>query len=146
MLWLLGTSSTSARWGTTSSSIQLAHDWLNDLLQRLLLLVGLILGGGRLVLLEPRQGLFDGGLGGRLVFGRQFVSDLLVVVQGVLHLVGVTLKTVDGLDSFADKLVLLSGGFGLLDESLTVLLGQTSLVVGDGDSLLLTVPLSSADT
>merc|ERR1719231_1950680 len=118
-----------------TASVHLLHDGGADALQLLLLVLKLLLLG-HLVGVQPGQGLVDGLLGGGLVLRGDLVLDL-VVVEGVLHGVGVVLQAVLGLDALLELLILLSVLLSILGHLLDVLLGQAGLVVGDGDLVLL---------
>eukprot|EP00037_Helgoeca_nana_P026083 m.292930 g.292930 ORF g.292930 m.292930 type:complete len:688 (+) comp27130_c3_seq9:38-2101(+) len=120
-------------WGTASCCVHLGDDRRADTLELLLLVLELVLLGG-LVGIEPRHGrvnLVDNRL---LVLLREFVLDLLVL-DSLLHRVGVRLEGVLGRDLLAGLLVLDLEALGLVDHALNVLLGEPTLVVGDGDLL-----------
>jgi len=92
------------------------------------------------VALEPLETLsghgFDGGL---LLIGE--LSLELLLVEGVLHLEAVVLESVLGLDLLLDDLVLSLELLGILDHLLDILFGKSTLVVGDGNLVLLTSAL-----
>jgi hypothetical protein len=92
------------------------------------------------VALEPLETLsghgFDGGL---LLIGE--LSLELLLVEGVLHLEAVVLESVLGLDLLLDDLVLSLELLGILDHLLDILFGESTLVVGDGNLVLLTSAL-----
>jgi len=131
-----GTSATkaaghAAAGGTTSSAVELLHDGHGDLLELLLLVVKLVLLG-LLVLLEPVDNVGDGLVELLAVVGLELVLEL-VVVEGVAEVVGVRLESVLGLDALAHALVVLAVLLGLVDHAINVVLGETALLVGDGD-------------
>jgi len=66
------------------------------------------------------------------------VSPEFLLVEGVLHLEAVVLKSVLGLDLLADDVISSLELLSISDELLDVLLGETALIVGDGDLLGLT--------
>merc|ERR1712047_24934 len=65
------------------------------------------------------------------------VSLKLLLIEGVLHLEAVVLKAILGLDLLADSLVLGLELLGIGDHLLDLFLGETTLIVGDGDLLSL---------
>ena len=118
--------------GSASHLLQDGHG--NPLEGLLLLLVLLLLGA--LVCVEPGDGLLDGVLEFLLLVLGNLVLDL-VGGDGSLEAVAVVLEAVLGLDAVAVGVVL---GLVLLclgDHALDLVLGETSLIVGDGDLLLL---------
>jgi len=92
------------------------------------------------VALEPLETFgrhaFDGGL---LLIGE--LSLKLLLVEGVLHLEAVVLESVLGLDLLLDDLVLSLELLGILDHLLDILFGESTLVVGDGNLVLITSTL-----
>merc|ERR1719473_655420 len=115
--------------GTTSSLVHLGDDGvahgLEVLLHALELVLLGVLGG-----LEPLHDLLDlvvDSLG--LVLGHGALE--LVLASGVLHLVAVAL------DALLGVLVLISVLLGLTHHAVNVVLGETALVVGDGNVGLL---------
>ncbi len=65
-----------------------------------------------------------------------FAAQLLFVPNLVLQGVGVALQLVAGVDALLQLLVIISEAFGLVHHALDVLGGQSVLVVGDGDLVL----------
>jgi len=63
------------------------------------------------------------------------VRPELLLVEGVAHGEAVVLKSVLGLDSLAEDVISSLELLGISDELLDVLLGETALIVGDGDLL-----------
>ena len=103
-----------------------------DLLQLVLVLVGL----RSLVSVEPAYGflaLVDDLLAVTLV---QLALDVVVLNSG-LHVEAVRLQAVLGSDAIFLLVVLILVLLGLRDHPLDVVLAETTLVVGDGDLLLL---------
>jgi hypothetical protein len=72
-----------------------------------------------------------------LVLLVNLATKTLLIGELVLEREGVVLKAVSGLDALTGGLVLLGVLLSLGDHALNLLLGQTALVVGDGDGLLL---------
>lgn len=72
-----------------------------------------------------------------LVLLVDLATKTLLVVDLVLQAESVVLKTVTGLNALTSSLVLLGELLGLGDHAVNLLLGETALVVGDGDGLLL---------
>merc|ERR1712164_210770 len=119
----------------TASLVHLGDDrvahGLEVLLHALELVLLGVLGG-----LEPLHDLVDlvvDSLG--LVLGHSALE--LVLASGVLHLVAVALEAVLGVDALLGSLVLISVLLGLTHHAVNVVLGETALVVGDGDVGLL---------
>merc|ERR1719327_2467467 len=121
--------------GTTSSLVHLGDDRVADSLK-------LLLHGLKLLLLgmvgsfEPLGSLVDLVLNLLLLLLGDGGLELLLV-DGVLHGVAVRLEAVLGSDLLGCELVLLSELLGLTHHALNVILGETALVVGDGDVGLL---------
>jgi hypothetical protein len=107
------------------------HDRVSDSLQLLLLRLVLLLGGGG-VRVDPLNGLVDLGLELLLVIGRELLLNL-GVGDGVLERVGVGLEAVLGTDTGSLSLILLLVLLSLGEHALDLLLGKTTLVVGDDD-------------
>merc|ERR1719158_2721667 len=95
-----------------------------------LILLG-VLGG-----VEPLHGLLDLVLDLlELLLGDGRLE--LVLADGVLHLVAVRLEAVLGVDALLGLGILIGELLGLAHHAVNVLLGETALVVGDGDVGLL---------
>jgi len=131
-----GSRSWEGSWGTTGTSVDLHHDWVGNSLKLLLLVLVLILGT-LLVHVQPRDGLIDGSSELLLVVLVQLAGNL-VILQGVTEVVRVRLKGVLGLDTLGSSLVVSLELLGISNHTLDLLLGETTLVVGDGDLVLLT--------
>mmetsp|Transcript_6588 Transcript_6588/g.17841 ORF Transcript_6588/g.17841 Transcript_6588/m.17841 type:complete len:707 (-) Transcript_6588:24-2144(-) len=131
-----GTAKVGAGRGSTAGTlVHLGDDGVADALDLLELVLELVNLRG-LVTVEPGDGLLDGSLDLSLVVGVELASDVLVV-HGVLHVVGVVLEPVLGLNLLLVLLVLSLVLLSLLDHALNLLLGKAALVVGDGDLVLL---------
>merc|ERR1719352_710379 len=131
-----GTAEVSAGRGRTAGTlVHLGDDGVAHALELLELVLKLVDLRG-LVAVEPVDGLLDSGGDLGLVVGVELASDVLVV-HGVLHVVGVVLEPVLGLDLLLVLLVLSLVLLSLLDHALNLLLGEAALVVGDGDLVLL---------
>lgn len=72
-----------------------------------------------------------------LVLLVDLATKTLLVVNLVLQVESVVLKTVTSLNALTSSLVFLSKLLGLSDHAVNLLLSETTLVVGDGDGLLL---------
>jgi len=120
-----------------SRAVQLASDGVSHTGELLLLLLEVLHGSGGGVVLEPVVDLLNGVEDGLLVILIDLATQTILVVDLVLQAEGVVLKTVTGLDLALDGLVLLGVLLGLLDHAVDLLLGETALVVGDGDGLSL---------
>lgn len=105
------------------------HDGVGDSLELLLLGLVLLLGGGG-VGVNPLNGLVDLGLELLLIIGGELLLNL-GVGDGVLERVGVGLEAVLGADTGSLSLILLLVLLGLGEHALDLLLGETTLVVGD---------------
>jgi len=130
--------STHATWHTTGSSgslVDLHHDWVEFSLN--FLVFGLhLFGVGVFVTLEPLESSSREVLNGLLVLVRELVLELLLV-EGVLHLEAVVFKLVLGLNLLLDLGVLFLVFLGITDHLVDFLLGKSTLVVGDGNLVLL---------
>ncbi|ROW17094.1 hypothetical protein VPNG_01039 [Cytospora leucostoma] len=133
-----GTGGTSAGEATGStlgtargatSTVELHHDGVGNSLKLLLLSLVLLLGS-LLALVQPGDGLVNLSLELLLVGSVKLLVDL-GVGQSVAQRVGVGLEAVLGRDTLGLKIVLLLELLGLSQHALNVLLGQTTLVVGD---------------
>merc|ERR1711977_281642 len=109
---------------TTGILVHLLDDWVAHSLE--LLLHGLeLLFLGMLSSVEPGHDLVD------LVLNESVLE--LLIVDLVLHVVGVGLEAVLGIDPLLVLGILISELLGLTNHTLDVILAQTALVVGDGD-------------
>merc|ERR1712159_730028 len=120
---------------TTSGRVHLTDDGVAHSLELLLHRIKLLLLGV-LGSFQPFHGLVElvlNGLG--LVLGHGSLE--LVLLDGVLHLVAVGLELVLGVDALLGLGVLLGVLLGLAHHAVNVVLGQTALVVGDGNVGLL---------
>ena len=119
----------------TSSLVDAHHDGVVlglDLLLLGLVFLSISLGVGGAELHTLVGALVDELL---VVIGELFLE--LLVVEGVLHLDAVRLKTVLGLNSLLDLVISILVLLSLVDHALNLFLGETALVVGDGDLLVL---------
>merc|ERR1711977_706528 len=120
---------------TTGILVHLLDDWVAHSLE--LLLHGLeLLFLGMLSSVEPGHDLVDLVLNSLLVVLSESVLELLIV-DLVLHVVGVGLEAVLGIDPLLGLGILISELLSLTNHTLDVILAQTALVVGDGDVGLL---------
>jgi len=87
--------------------------------------------------LEPLEDLLGSLSDGGLVFFGEFVLHLLVI-ELVLHLEAVVLESVFLLDSVADLVILVLELLSIGDELVNFLLGESSLIVGNDNLLVLT--------
>jgi len=87
--------------------------------------------------LEPLEDLLGSLSDGSLVFFGEFVLHLLVI-ELVLHLEAVVLESVFLLDSVADLVILVLELLSIGDELVNFLLGESSLIVGNDNLLVLT--------
>merc|ERR1712046_368251 len=131
-----GEASTHVRaWSTARGSVHLLDDWVAHTLK-------LLLHGLKLLLLsmlssvQPAHDLVDLVLDGLLVIFTDGVLELLIV-DLVLHVVSVALQAILGIDALLSRSILLSELLRLADHTLDIVLGETALVVGDGDVSLL---------
>jgi hypothetical protein len=113
----------------TTSSVELHHDGVGNALKLLLLRLVLVLGGG-LVVVQPLDSLVDLGSELLLVAGIELLVDLRVA-EGVAERVSVGLESVLSRDTRSLGLVLSLVLLGLGQHALNLLLGETTLVVGD---------------
>ena len=121
----------------TSSTVDSLHDGRELALDLLLLAlnsVGISLSVG----LKPLETLVGAVLDGGSIVGGEFK---VLLVKSVLHLEAVVLERVLGLDLLLLHLILSSELLGILDHLLDLVLGKSTLVVGDGDLVDLTSAL-----
>ncbi|GMR52836.1 hypothetical protein PMAYCL1PPCAC_23031, partial [Pristionchus mayeri] len=130
-----GTGSGGASWRSTGSLVQLGDDGVAHLLELLLLVLELVLLGG-LVRVQPAEDLIALALDGLSVVGGDLVLELLVV-EGLLHVEGVRLEGVLRADTLLLGIILSLQLLGIGHHLLDLVLRETSLVVGDGDLVLL---------
>ena len=116
---------------TLTGTVELHHDGVGNTLKLLLVLLVLLLGG-RLAVIEPSDDLVDLGLEGLLVGSLDLLIDL-GVAQSAAERVGVRLEAVLGRDTGTLSLILLLVLLGISQHALNLLLGQATLVVGDDD-------------
>ena len=138
----MASTSWHSSWGTTSVSVQLGDDWVTHSFHLLLLLVELF-HLGELVGVQPLNGLVT-LVGDSLAV---VLADLvlhLVVVQGSLHVEAVALQSVLGGDPVLLLVVLSLELLSVIDHPLDFLLGESALVVGDRDLVLLSSGLVSS--
>jgi hypothetical protein len=121
--------------GTTSSLVDSHNDGLE--LSFDFLLFGLVfLSGGFGVGFKELEGISGGSLNGGLVIRGELILEFLVL-ELVLDLESVSLESVLGFNSLLELFILILVAFGFHDESVDFLLGESSLIVGDGDLLVL---------
>merc|ERR1712232_149959 len=130
-----GTSRGSSTWSSPGRLVELGDDGVADGLHLLLLLLEL-LDLGQLVGVQPLDGVVALVSDQLLVVSGDLVSHLLII-DGGLHVEAVALKTVLGGDPILLLVVLVLELLSVVDHALDLLLGQTALVVGDGDLVLL---------
>ena len=122
--------------GATGSLVDSHHDGV-ELSFELLLLFFESGNIGITSRLEPLEDLL-GGLGNEgLVFFGELVLHLLVI-ELVLHLEAVVLESVFLLNSVLDLVILILELLSISDEFVNFLLGETALIIGDGNLLVLT--------
>lgn len=117
--------------GTTSLLVNSGHDGVEDILKSFLLgsvLLGFSFGVG----LEPLVGLVNELLDVLLLIIGELVGEL-GVLEGVSNGVGVVLKSVLSVDLLSESLIFGLESLSLLDESVDISLGESALLVGDGD-------------
>merc|ERR1719503_320721 len=130
-----GTTGIFSTRSTTSVLVHLADDRVAHTLQFLELVLELVHFGG-LVTVQPSDRGLDGVFDRLLVVRIQLATDV-GVVHGVAHVVRVVLDGVLGFDLLLVLLVLSLVLLRVLDHALDVLLAQATLVVGNGNLVLL---------
>merc|ERR1719357_560128 len=120
---------------TSGCPIQLGDDGVADSLHLLLLLIEL-LDLGKLVGVQPLDGLVALVVDGLLVVFADLVLNLVVIESG-LHVKAVALKSILGRNPVLLLIVLSLELLSITDHSLDFFLGKPSLVVGDRDLVLL---------
>jgi hypothetical protein len=88
------------------------------------------------VSIEPLETVFGKFDNGFLVLVGEGVLDL-IIVHGVLHGEAVVLQLVLGFNLLGNSLIISLESLGVLEHLFDLVLGESSLIVGDGDSLLL---------
>ena len=127
---------------TTALTIELGDDGSADPLELLLLVFILVLLSA-LVGIQPGDDLTALVRDGLAVVSGDLVLDL-IVLDGGLHVEGIALKGVLSGDSVSLFVVLSTVLLCIVDHALNVLLGETALVVGDGNFVLLAGALVSS--
>merc|ERR1719192_1766304 len=135
-------SSGHSSWSTSSVCIQLGDDGVANTLNLLLLLVEL-LNLGKLVGVQPLDGLVALVVDSLLVVFADLVLDLVVIESG-LHVEAVALKSILGRNPVLLLVVLSLELLSIADHSFDFFLGKPSLVVGDRDLVLLASGLVSS--
>ena len=120
--------------------IDVGNDWIANALQILHLLfkrifVSVIVG------VKPVFGFCKGVSNGVLVVLIQLVGQLVLIFNCVAHLIDVVLECVLRVNAFLNLLVFVGKLLCVEDHLLNLLLGQTTLVIGNGDVLLLSSSL-----
>merc|ERR1719356_839972 len=141
MMGLHTPSSSSSTWSTSSVRIQLGDDGVAHTLHLLLLLVEL-LNLGKLVGVQPLDGLIALVVDSLLVVFADLVLDLVVIESG-LHIEAVALKSILCRNPVLLLVVLSLELLSVTDHSFDLFLGKPSLVVGDRDLVLLASGLVS---
>mmetsp|Transcript_15132 Transcript_15132/g.26368 ORF Transcript_15132/g.26368 Transcript_15132/m.26368 type:complete len:242 (+) Transcript_15132:233-958(+) len=126
---------------STTSFIQLGHNWLYDLLHILQLALKVLRIGVRAILLQPVLGLLDRLLNRLLLICTDLATNLVLVFNLRLHAIQVILKRVLGFDLVFQRSVLLRKLFGFLHHALDLALAQPPLIVCDRDRLFLLASL-----
>lgn len=117
------------------SAVQLAGDRVGHVGQLFLLLLKVLSSGRRGVLLEPVIDFLDSIQNGLLVILVNLATETVLIVDLVLQAEGVVLQAVARLDLALDGTVLLSELFSFGNHAVNLLLGETTLVIGDSDRL-----------
>ena len=115
--------------------VDIGNDWIASALQFLHLLfkgvfVGIIVG------VKPVFSICEGFGNGVFIVHVQLVGQLVLIFNGVAHLIDVVLECVLSVNAFLDQLVFLSELLSVFDHLFNLLLGETTLVVGDRDVFL----------
>ncbi|KAI8422733.1 hypothetical protein MSG28_006492 [Choristoneura fumiferana] len=121
--------------GSAGALVQLGDDGVADALE-LLLLVLILLFVSQLVGVEPLDGVVALVEDGLFVGVCQLVLELLVF-HGGLHVEAVRLERILGLNGLLLFVVFVAVALGLVDHAFDLLLGETALVIGDGDLVFL---------
>merc|ERR1711936_664079 len=131
--------SSHVRHATTGSSsgrlVELGDDGVADGLNLLLLLLEL-LHLSQLVGVQPLDGVVALVSDQLLIVSGDLVGHLLII-NGGLHVEAVALQAVLGGDPVLLLVVLVLELLGVVDHALDLLLGETALIVSDGDLVLL---------
>jgi len=116
--------------------VDCSNDWIANALQFLHLLfkgvfVCVIVG------VEPVFGFSESFGNGVLALLFQLVSQLILIFDGVAHLIDVVLECVLRVNAFLDLLVFVGEFLCVEDHLLDLILGETALVICDRDVFLL---------
>ena len=116
--------------------VHLSDDGVANALQVFEVLLEVVLVGV-VVRAQPVGVLGKRVLNQTLVIVVDLVGQLLLIFDGVAHLINVVLQLVLGVDLVFEQLVFLSELLSVGDHPLDFVLGEAALVVGDRDGLLL---------
>ena len=125
---------------TTGCLVNLGDDRITDFLEVLEVLLHVVLFGF-LVSLEPFLLFLEGFLNSVLIVFFEFVLELLLVLNGVSHLMDVVFELMLGFELLLDSLILFRELFGFFNHAVNIGFAETSLIVGDSDGLDLTCSL-----
>merc|ERR1711990_345456 len=125
----------TATWSSPGRLVELGDDGVAHGLHLLLLLLEL-LDLGQLVGVQPLDGVIALVGDQLLVVSGDLVGHLLII-NGGLHVEAIALQAILGRDTVLLLVVLVLELLGVVHHALNLLLGQTTLVVGDGNLVLL---------
>jgi hypothetical protein len=119
--------------GRTSVLVELRGDGVDDGLYLSQLLLEILQTGAGTVLLDPLASLLDGFENGLLIVIVEFATKTLLVTELRLETVDEGGEGVEGLNLLALNLVLSGELLGFTKHAVDLLLGETTLLVLDGD-------------
>ncbi len=122
---------------STSAAVQLRCDGVDDGLDLAELLFQVLGAGAGAVLVNPVGGVLDSLEDGLLILIRELATETLLVTELGLKAIDERRQGVERLDALALSLILGCEALGVGNHAVNLLLGETALLVGDGDRLRL---------
>jgi len=116
-----------------STAVQLGRNGVGDVLDLLEFLLEVIRGSRLTLGIDPLGGFLDGVQERLLVIGIQFATETLRVTELGLEAEDVRREGVEGFDALLLGFVLCGKLLSLGDHAVNLLLGETTLLVGDGN-------------
>lgn len=122
---------------SASAAVQLRCDGVDDGLDLAELLFQVLGAGAGAVLVNPVGGVLDSLEDGLLILIRELATETLLVTELGLKAIDERRQGVERLDALALSLILRCEALGVGNHAVNLLLGETALLVGDGDRLRL---------
>jgi hypothetical protein len=128
---------------TGTSTVELARDGTDNALNLRQLLLKLLCGSALAIVIDPLCSLLDSGEDGLLVIIIELTAEARLVGELGLEAVNERRKSVERLNTLAIGFVLGGKLFSFTDHALNVILGETTLLVRDGNRLRFTTKTNS---